>query len=74
MFMGGYLYYIYVFVSPLSGKNILFFTFNRSVRNAQCFCEIYVCNVTNKRIKKKLEENFYVCKLKLDPPLPGSVI
>ena len=30
------------------------------------FCQIYICNVTNKRIKKKLEENLYVCTLKLD--------
>ena len=53
-------------VWPLSGKNISFFTFNRSVSNSQFFCQIYVCNVTNKRIKKKLEENLYVCTLKLD--------
>ena len=27
------------------------------------FCQIYVCNVTNKRIKKKFEENLYVCNV-----------
>ena len=71
MFMGGYLQYMYVFVCGHSLA--LFFTFNRSVNNAQFFCLIYVCNVTNKRIKRKLEENLYVCTLKLDLPLPGSL-
>ena len=67
--------YLRFCVWPLSGKNILFFTFNRSVSNAQFFfCQIYVCNVTNRRIKKNLEENLYVCTLKLDLPFPGSVI
>ena len=38
------------------------------------FCEVYAYNVTNKRTKEKLEENLSVCTLKLDLPLPGSVI
>ena len=56
--------YLRFCVWPLSGKNILFFTFNRSVSNAQFFfCQIYVCNGTNKRIQKKLKENFERQKL-----------
>ena len=50
----GWLFKLYVrfCVWQLSGKNILFFTFNRSVNNAQFFfCQIYVCNGTNKRIQ-----------------------
>ena len=38
----------------LSGKNIMFFTFNRSVSNAEFFFffgQIYVCNGTNKKIQ-----------------------
>ena len=66
--------YLRFCVWPLPGKNNVFFAFNRSVSNAQFFCQIYVCNGTNKRIEKKLEENLYVCTLKLDLPLHGSVI
>ena len=50
----GWVFKLYVrfCVWQLSGKNILFFTFNRSVNNAQFFfCQIYVCNGTNKRIQ-----------------------
>ena len=76
MYIHGLVFTLYLrfYVWPLSAKNILFFTFNRSVSDAQSFCEIYAYNVTNKRIKKKLEENLSVCTLKLDLPLPGSVI
>ena len=67
--------YLRFCVWPLSGKNILLFTFSRSVSNAQFFLgQIYVCNGTNKRIKNKLEVNLYVCTLRLDLPLSGSVI
>ena len=51
-FMGGYLNYMYIFVWQLPVKNILFYTFNRSVNNAQFFFyQIYVCNGTNKGIQ-----------------------
>ena len=44
MYMGGYLHYTYVFVC---GHCL-----------AKTYCFLHVCNVTNKRIKKKLEENY----------------
>ena len=50
----GWVFKLYVryCVWQLSGKNILFFTFSRSVNNAQFFfCQIYVCSGTNKRIQ-----------------------
>ena len=50
--MGGYLNYMYVFVCSNCLAKTLFFTFNRSVNNAQFFfCQIYVCNGTNKTIQ-----------------------
>ena len=61
--MGGYVNYMYVFVCGNCLEKT-FFTFNRSVSNAQFFfCQIYVCNGTNKEIQKKLEEIFYVYTL-----------
>ena len=75
MFMGGYLHYIYVFVcGHCLAKTYCFLPSIGQLAMPNFFCQIYVCNVTNKRIKKKLEENLYVCTLKLDLPLPGSVI
>ena len=50
----GWIFKLYVrfCVWQLSGKSILFFTFNRSVNNAQFFiCQMYVCNGTNTRIQ-----------------------
>ena len=61
-------------VWPLSGKTYCFLPSIGQLAMPNFFCQIYVCNVTNKRIKKKLEENLYVCTLKLDFPFPGSVI
>ena len=74
-FMGGYLNYMYVFVcGNCLAKTYCFLPSIGQLAMPNFFCQIYVCNVTNKRIKKKLEENLYVCTLKLDLPLPGSVI
>ena len=74
-FMGGYLNHMYVFVcGNCLAKTYCFLPSIGQLAMPNFFCQIYVCNVTNKRIKKKLEENLYVCTLKLDLPLPGSVI
>ena len=44
--------YLRFCVRQLSGKNILLFTFNRSVNNDQFFfCQICVCSGINKRIQ-----------------------
>ena len=53
MVMGSYLNYMYAFVcGNCLAKTFFFFTFNRSVSNAHFFfCQIYVCNGTNKRIQ-----------------------
>ena len=73
--MGGYLHYIYVFVCDhYLAKIICFLPSIGQLAMPNFFCQTYVRNVTNKRIKKKLEENLYVFTLKINLPLPGSVI
>ena len=56
--------YVRFCVWELSGKNILFFNFKRSVSNSQIFfCQIYVSNGTIKRIEKKPKENLCIYTL-----------
>ena len=75
IFMCGYLHYIYVFVcAHCLAKTYRFLPSIGQLSIPNFFCQMYVCNVTNKKIKKKLEENLNVCTLKLDFPLPGSVM
>ena len=69
MFMGGYLYYIYVFVSPLSGRNILFFTFNRSVSNAQFFLLNICLQWYQKKNKEQTWRKLIRLHIKTRPPI-----
>ena len=73
--MGGYLHHIYNFVcGHCPAKTYGLLPSIGQLAMPIFFNQIYVCNGTNKIIKKKREENLYVCTLKLDLPLPDLMI
>ena len=73
--MGGYLPYIYVFVGGhCLAKTYCFLPSVGKLAMLNFLLSNVCLQWYQQKNKQKLEENLYICTLKLDLPLPGSVI